>query len=243
METKKPNLSMVIILWMVRFYLFLLVLVPVYVIFHFARPLQKVPHIIAYITLKNVTITIIIITISHISFLSIYKHYTQKKWKKRWTVSLIVMMMVLLVSGIASIGIVAFGEIFATKGITVGDGMFQERDPYLSYFYYVRDLEQQDQDYQETLHRHARMFALKNRPKTKIMRTFVDNSEYMFAVSKDHSLGAVISSPISMEEIRPHRILVIFFRKGKSWPETYRHLSLEKIIRSIENGVVPNEPK
>ncbi|BBM82510.1 hypothetical protein [Candidatus Uabimicrobium amorphum] len=190
--------------------------------------------------LSQAIIAVLLLLVGGHSLLKwIYEHRTQKKWRKKWTVALLSIAILLFISGTASVGVVTFGEKTAQHGITSGylsysydynlriDGMSVLGDPKID-------------DYMEIIYEKLRELSLHNSDKPKnLFRSIYENFQYICVISRDHSLGAVIRYPIKNDEIKEHLILVAYWPKGQfQQQELYENMPLEKIIASIEKGVI-----
>ena len=192
--------------------------------------------------LLQAIVAIVLLLIGGHSLLKwIYEHRTQKQWRKKWTLGLVITAILLFVGGTASVGIVTFGEVTAQHGITSGYGSYRyDRTLHYDAPSVIKHTGMKEQ-HMEIIYSELRNFSLVNDYiERNFFRSFDEDFQYLFAISKDYSLGAIIRAPITTFEVEEHFTDVIFYVQGQQRQRRlYKRIPLDQLITSIENGVIP----
>lgn len=192
------------------------------------------------ILFQAITAIVLLLVGGHTLLKWIYEHRTHKKWRKKWTVGVVTTTILLFVGGTASVGIMTFGEATAEHGITSGH-ISHRYDHRLRSFDAMKMFDDPQKQYMDIIYNDLRKFSLDaNNIQNNFFRSFHESFQYVCVVSKDHSLGAVIRAPIENDNVEVYRTLVIFWQKGQlRQQKLYKHMPLDKLIASIENGIIP----
>ena len=192
--------------------------------------------------LLQAMVAIVLLLIGGHSLLKwIYEHRTQKQWHKKWTLGLVITTILLFVGGTASVGIATFGESTAQHGITSG---------YISYshdFFIMRlsmdhkTITRPQKNYIRRVYEQLRKVSLNSgHTQRNFFNSFYENFQYVFVISRDSSLSAVIRIPLPNNETN-NITFVRLWRKGEfSQRKLYdQDVTLDQLIAYIENGTIP----